>query len=771
MNRQLMLLFAFLVPFVLNGQEKPKNIEQFVNEIDEKIPQLLNDFLVPGAAIAIIDNGEVILQKGYGFSDIEKETKVDLKTGFNIGSISKTVAAWGVMKLVEEGKIELDAPAEKHLTRWHLPESEFDSKEVTIRRLLSHTAGLSLHGYPGWSPNDKLPTIEESLNGKNNGPGRVEIIMEPGTKYKYSGGGFTILQLIIEEVTGKKFEDYMQSEILNPLGMTNSSYKIDDKIMAASSLEYNRFGELIDFELFTAQAAAGLHTTIEDFTCFAFASLYQMENHEKYNPILSADIIRQMMEPVPEANGRFGYGLGYMVESISGTSVLLAGHRGANTGWHAIFNVNPKTNDGFIMVTNGGAGQNIYHPIFFDWALWKLGVELEDWYNAKPSIANKLKGVIDSKGVDEIAAIYAELKQHQSGKYNFTERQLNDLGYHYLEKKNMEEALAVFKLNIEAFPNAYNVYDSYGEALLIKGDKEKAIENYKKSVQLHPGNENGKKVLKELGISIDDIIVKVPTEHLKLLAGEYLMTTDQKWKIVFEVVDGELVGKDGDYKFWALPVGENEFVNTDDGASLVFDTEDENAITLLLTNKFKFRKISAHKKEDLYLLKTDSTWSKEIFHFPLSFAPEIKYEGYEDARFLPGWGKVESDEFWSYAFAWRINLNEEMSEKELQENLQKYFDGLMKVVNKDKEKVLPKTIALLQKNKDVNNNKQFAGTVQVYDAFKTKKSITLNVTIENYYCEKEKKSIILFRFSPKEFGDDVWLKLHRVKLQANVCDL
>ena len=104
--------------------------------------------------------------------------------------------------------------------------------------MLSHTAGLSLHGYPGWSPNDELPTIEESLNGKNNGPGRVEIIMEPGTKYKYSGGGYTLLQLIIEEVTGQKFEEYVQTQILNPLGMTSSSYKIDDKIMAASSLEY-----------------------------------------------------------------------------------------------------------------------------------------------------------------------------------------------------------------------------------------------------------------------------------------------------------------------------------------------------------------------------------------------------------------------------------------------------------------------------------------------------------------------------------------------------
>ena len=186
MNKQLTLLLALLISFTISAQKGTKEIDQFTSKLDQKIPQLLKGFIVPGTAIAIIENGEIILQKGYGFSNIDKGIKVTNTTGFNIGSISKTVAAWGVMKLLQEGKIELDAPAEKYLTRWHLPKSEFDTDKVTIRRLLSHTAGLSLHGYPGWSPKDDLPSIEESLDGKNNGPGRVEIIMEPGTKWKYS---------------------------------------------------------------------------------------------------------------------------------------------------------------------------------------------------------------------------------------------------------------------------------------------------------------------------------------------------------------------------------------------------------------------------------------------------------------------------------------------------------------------------------------------------------------------------------------------------------
>jgi CubicO group peptidase (beta-lactamase class C family) len=591
MVKNLLVLLALLVSVNLSAQEESRTTEQFVREIDKKIPQLLHDFTVPGAAIAIIENGEIVLQKGYGFSDLEKEVKVNTETGFNIGSISKTIAAWGVMKLVHEGKVDLDAPAETYLTRWHLPESEYDSDKVTIRRLLSHTAGLSLHGYPGWSPSDALPTLEESLNGKNNGPGRVEIIMEPGTKYQYSGGGFTILQLIVEEVTGQKFEDYMQAQILDPLGMTNSSYKIDDKIMAASSLEYNNYGEEIDFESFTAQAAAGLHVTIGDFTRFAFANLYRNKDHEKYNPVLPTDVIQQMMKPVPEAQGRFGYGMGYMIESIPGTSVLLAGHRGSNTGWQAIFNVNPETNDGFIMVTNGGSGQNIYHPIFYDWALWKMGVSLEDWYNAKPPISKKLKSIVDSKGIDDIATSYTELKKNQPDKYDFSEVQLNELGYYYMGKDDLEKAIAIFKLNVEVFPYAFNVYDSYGEALLAQGAREEAVENYKKSVSLNPGNENGIQVLNDLGESTEDLLFKVPIEHLKHLEGEYLATHDEDWRIIVEVNRGVLKCVDKFYEFTLVPIGDDKFVNPRFGALWRFDTNDKNAKPMMLFGEYKFKKL------------------------------------------------------------------------------------------------------------------------------------------------------------------------------------
>jgi CubicO group peptidase (beta-lactamase class C family) len=580
MTKQLTVLLICLLPFALKAQETPKDVKQFVSELDQKIPELLNDFIVPGTAIAIIENGKVVLQKGYGYADVEKGIKVSNQTGFNIGSISKTVAAWGVLKLVEEGKIDLDAPVEKYLTRWHLPESEFDANKVTIRRLLSHTAGLSLHGYPGWTPSDELPTIEESLNGKNNGPGRVEMIMEPGTQWKYSGGGFSILQLIVEEVTGEKFENYMQTQILNPLGMTNSSYTIDKKIMKASSLEHSPFGEEIDFELFTAQAAAGLHTTIEDFVIFAQASLYANKGHKKYEHVLTSRTIEGMMVPAPASDGR--YGLGYQVDSIYGTSMVLRGHGGANSGWHAFLRVDPVTNDGFIMVTNGGAGHNIYRQVFCDWISWKTGETTGSRCNIKSPIAAKLKNIIDSKGIDGIEAKYADLKKNKGEKYDFSERQLNELGYYYLGKDKIETALAVFKINMEAFPTAFNVFDSYGEALLKNGDKEGAIENYKKSVELNPGNDGGIQVLNSLGVNTDDLAKEVIIEDkvLESYLGKYEM---EPGFILTVSKEGKQmkVHATGQGEFPLFPKSENAFYLKVADIQLIFNRNAEGKVESL----------------------------------------------------------------------------------------------------------------------------------------------------------------------------------------------
>ncbi|MCC1483531.1 serine hydrolase domain-containing protein [Winogradskyella immobilis] len=367
MKNYITFLFITVSYLAFTQNNQSTTVSKFTATLDEKIPLQLKEKNVPGMAIAIIEDGHIIYKKGIGFSNTQKQTKITSETGFNIGSISKLFTAWGIMKLVENNKINLDVPVENYLTRWKLPKSEFDSKKVTVRSLLSHTAGISVHGYPGFHPDAKLPTLEASLNGKN-GPVRenekVEIVIEPNTKFQYSGGGYTILQLLIEEVSGKSFEAYMQKEVFKPLKMKHTSFSITKKLLKNSATPYDANGKEVYIEVFTAKAAAGLHTTLEDMLLFAKATI-------EGNSVLTKQTINEMTKivPITKTKGR-GQGLGY--NAIILGPLTVKGHAGSNTGWESGFMFDFTTNNGIIMLTNGDNGKDVAIATLREWARWKM---------------------------------------------------------------------------------------------------------------------------------------------------------------------------------------------------------------------------------------------------------------------------------------------------------------------------------------------------------------------------------------------------------------
>jgi hypothetical protein len=184
----------------------------------------------------------------------------------------------------------------------------------------------------------------------------------------------------------------------------------------------------------------------------------------------------------------------------------------------------------------------------------------------------------------------------------------------------------------------------------------------------------------------------------------------------------------------------------------------KNILTLILFLSCSVL-LFAQENEHLFFLETDSTWRKEMFVFPINFAPDINYEGREDARFPEGWEEQDSPNFWSYAFAWNVEHSEEITESKLEADLQKYFNGLMR---------WKETTVQIDRKEEKDNKISYTGAVKTRDAFFTKEPMTLNVKREKIYCEEEKKSVILFRFSPSEFGDPVWQKLKEVKLPNNI---
>jgi len=463
-------------------------VDRYQQSLDSLVPAILEELATPGAAVALLRNGKVAVAKGYGWADREQRKPVTTATLFNIGSISKTVAAWGLLKLVQEGKLDLDAPVERYLTRWHLPPSEFDHDKVTLRRLLSHTAGLRLHGYPGFAPSERLPTIEESLSGATNGSGDVRVIMEPGAKWQYSGGGYTIAQLLVEEVTGRPFSEYMRTEVLQPLDMTSSSYVWDDMVSARAATPYGPLGP-IPGPRFTAQAAASLETSLDDFVRFALASM-SSERPEFATDVLPPPVVAAMQQPVPPSTD---YGLGYgVVEVLDGAHAV--GHGGANDGWMARFLVVPRTGDGLVVMTNSTLGGSVHGYLFCQWGR----AVLAETGSCRKGIGPVVTASIVRDGVKGAIEHYWRLKRSNPDDYDFRESHLNTVGYGLLQAGRVEDAIAIFKTNVEAFPGAWNTYDSLGEAYAVHGDKQLAIENYEKSLQLNPQNQNGAEALRRL---------------------------------------------------------------------------------------------------------------------------------------------------------------------------------------------------------------------------------------------------------------------------------
>ena len=338
------------------------NRDDSVSKLDRLIPQLMEKYGVPGTAVSLVRDGEVVWLEGYGLADRDRGVPVTADTVFQVASISKAVTSWGVMRLVESGQLELDAPVEQYLTRWHLPTSNYDASGVTIRRLLSHSAGLSVGGYPGLGPDTQLPSLEESLSGDNGGSGEVCIIMEPGAQFSYSGGGFTLLQLIIEEVTGETFSAYMQREVLDPLGMVHSSFEWRDDLRPATAAAYSGNGTQLPNYLFTEQAAAGLYTTASDLARFVAAEMPGHDGELAGRGVISQDTLALMFTPaiLQQANLLFKIerGLGQEIQTLPDGTRLIQ-HPGGNRGWSAFIMANPGEAMGVVILTNSDNGRSL----------------------------------------------------------------------------------------------------------------------------------------------------------------------------------------------------------------------------------------------------------------------------------------------------------------------------------------------------------------------------------------------------------------------------
>jgi CubicO group peptidase (beta-lactamase class C family) len=335
----------------------------FIEVVEREVPLIMRAARIKAAAVGLIAGGKLVYAKGFGFADHDGKIPATADTIFLAASLAKPVAAATALKLAEEGKLTLDAPIAASLSPWPLSMSAHDHTKITIEQLLSHTAGLSLHGYRGWGAHRELPSLEESLNGKTNGAGKTELIDAPGRRWRYSGGGYTLMQLAIERQSMEDFPALARRLVFEPLGMKRSSLAQSESIVRDAAQGHGDRGEPIPMRFYREHAASSLTTTVNDFATFMIAGMHR-PTHEVVGfgkaTQFSAQVREAMQTPAPVTLGVLvglhGYGLGLYSRKIADGSLVVE-HDGRNqAGFRAMFAFRPAQADGIVFLSNSRTG-------------------------------------------------------------------------------------------------------------------------------------------------------------------------------------------------------------------------------------------------------------------------------------------------------------------------------------------------------------------------------------------------------------------------------
>lgn len=369
---KLIVLVIFLIsPNYILAQQSISELQKIIespqlpdrNGLDSySLEQLMEKYGVPGVSIAVIKDFKIHWAKGYGTADVKTGAKVDTETMFQAASISKTVNAMAILKLAQDGKISMDSDINSMLKSWKIPDSPFTKDQVvTPRSLASHISGLGDgFGFPGYNPNKPLPTTVQILNGdKPSNVGKVLMARPPYTAYHYSGGGITILQLLLTDVTGRDYTDVLQNSVLGPIGMTNSTYvqPLPPSRDQNAARAHNGAGKSMGakWHVYPEYAAAGLWTTPSDLAKFAIE--VQKSLRGEANNVLSQTAIKEMLTPVGVGNFAVGFSV-----TKNGQGWYFS-HGGSNWGFRCLLVAHKVKGYGFVVMTNAQRGSTITNEL------------------------------------------------------------------------------------------------------------------------------------------------------------------------------------------------------------------------------------------------------------------------------------------------------------------------------------------------------------------------------------------------------------------------
>lgn len=539
--------------------------QQNVKQIDELMKQY-HDYGQFNGSILVAEKGKIIYEKGFGMANMEWAVPNQPDTKFRIGSITKQFTAALVLQLVEEGKIKLDGKITDYL-----PDYRKDTGEkVTIHQLLNHTSGIpSYTSRPEFfaeysrNPYGVPDFVKQFASG--------DLQFEPGSKFNYNNSGYSLLGAIIEKVTGKSYETVLAERIFKPLGMTNSGYDHHSSLVQKRASGYQKtpdgFVNAAYLDMSIPYAAGSIYSTVED--------LFKWTQALHEDKVISADSKKLMFTP---GQGSYGYGIRITDESIGKTDqkTKIIGHGGGINGFNSLMTRAVEQGQTVIILDNVSLGQ--HHGKIMKSIIGILNGQPAE--SPKQSIAETLYKIALQKNVAAAIAEYRKLKAANSATFDFSETELNTLGYQLLGLKRPQDAIEIFKLNVEMFPNAANPYDSLGETYLADGQKELALVNYKKAAELDPKNANALLIVSRL----EGVAAKVDTSGFAAYVGDYQVTPALVLTISRE--GDKLFGTmTGQSKRAIEPVSDTQFTMPEVKANITFEKDSSGKVVGLLLSQ------------------------------------------------------------------------------------------------------------------------------------------------------------------------------------------
>jgi len=340
---------------------KQNSIFKKVKYIDTTINQLMKQYDVPGASITVIKDREILWSQSYGFKDVNTQVKVSNQTMFQAASISKPITALATLNLAKDGLLNINKPVNQYIKHWKIPNYKAsDTNPILIKQLINHTSGLSVHGFAGYQTKEMVPSLIEVLNGasileqvfslKNVNSAPIEVIDTPGEQYKYSGGGYSVLQQVLLDYTGDDFSALMHKNIFLKLKMKNSTFQqpVTDKLTAQLASGHIDIDDTVDgkYHIYPEQAAAGLWTTSEDLAKVLID--IQKSLFDDSGLMLSKSFAEKMTTPSFDTF----LGLGFFLRNVSNQiDNFYFYHDGRNKGFSSSL-LGHKDGYGVVILTN-----------------------------------------------------------------------------------------------------------------------------------------------------------------------------------------------------------------------------------------------------------------------------------------------------------------------------------------------------------------------------------------------------------------------------------